>query len=579
MAANISHIESASFVDQRRRFLRKTICDAQAEFSRLESLPKIMETALLTAMGTLGIACGFNGMCQSETKGIKLVHRGMASSTATLIEEHFGHFHHEKLSSPTNAQYPLQTDVRILGTDEGLPGPLKDLDIRLVLEWRLGKEVNGAMGLGGKITHKVFMDEEIAFLYNLSDHMLMAMQSASEKAIIQTLENELAHTRQRATDSILRSEKYRKELEESLFRLSGFNDIFHELSGLKESRGVVDAFLLVMVGIFSAKNGWISHWDDAAGRPCTSTRSVTAEEEETRQPSMGKKQLDALFRSPQAAPLKAMQAVIVPTEQLHGLGPAVSKSGMAVLYKVDDAARGMLYLGRRLVETPYGKHESDLVLTFVHNYLVFLKNSKSFETIQKLHFEQEQKSIKLEKTIQALTASRRTIAALESAGERIKSALSKAMARTTRVSALDILLILAAGGVLGLVYNFASPAGISVLPQIWRHPPAAQIKVYDARAVMETRKAVIVDARPVEFYKQRHIAGAQNLPPALFDFVYMMRFSRLDPQLPVVVYGRTISRHYDEEIAFQLMQRGHQNVSVMTGEPNQWQAEGFTLSP
>jgi hypothetical protein len=54
------------------------------------------------------------------------------------------------------------------------------------------------------------------------------------------------------------------------------------------------------------------------------------------------------------------------------------------------------------------------------------------------------------------------------------------------------------------------------------------------------------------------------LPLALFDFVYMMRFSQIDPQQPMVVYGRNISRHYDEEIAYQLKQRGHSTIYVLT---------------
>jgi 3-mercaptopyruvate sulfurtransferase SseA len=58
-----------------------------------------------------------------------------------------------------------------------------------------------------------------------------------------------------------------------------------------------------------------------------------------------------------------------------------------------------------------------------------------------------------------------------------------------------------------------------------------------------------------------------------------MRFSQIDPQQPMVVYGRNISRHYDEEIAYQLKQRGHSTIYVLTGGLSAWQANGLDISP
>ena len=106
-----------------------------------------------------------------------------------------------------------------------------------------------------------------------------------------------------------------------------------------------------------------------------------------------------------------------------------------------------------------------------------------------------------------------------------------------------------------------------------------QININDSHMLLAARQTILVDARPVEFYEQQHIRGAINIPLALFDFVYMMRFSQIDPQQPIVVYGRNISRHYDEEIAYLLTQRGHPNVSVLSGGLNAWQAKGFAISP
>jgi 3-mercaptopyruvate sulfurtransferase SseA len=59
----------------------------------------------------------------------------------------------------------------------------------------------------------------------------------------------------------------------------------------------------------------------------------------------------------------------------------------------------------------------------------------------------------------------------------------------------------------------------------------------------------------------------------------MMRFNRLDPEQALVVYGRTISRRYDEEIAYRLKDRGHSNVLVLTGGMGRWQSKGLVTEP
>ena len=557
---------------ERRRFLRKTLCDAQVEFERLESSVRVIESALLTAMGALGSAGGFNGMLQPEANGFKVIGRGMDSGALARIEDNFKKLFDQHFSALETAPYPFHSDIQIIPETLSPPSPLTTANVRIVAGWRMGKALTGMMGLGPAITGTAFMEREIDFLYNLVDHMMAALRSIAANSVMHTLKNELDQARQSATECTLRSEAAKKEVEETLFRLSGFNDIFHELSGLKKSDRVLDAFLLVLLGIFSAQSGTLLYRDDATGQSHIAIRGF---DDKTAQPAGVKDKLDAVFGYGQGIGVEVMQATIVPSEQLKSLDLFPLKSSIAILFKVDQGAKGVLGLGKRLVEPQYGAKERELLLAFTHTFLSFLKNSKSFETIQRLNAEQEKKNIELEKTVQALTESRSTIAGLEKAGERIKAAISKAMARTTRVAVMDVVLILIAGTVLGLIYNFASPSGIPIVPQSWRHPPSPYIDIDDAHNLLAARQAILVDARPVEFYKQQHIRGALNIPLALFDFVYMMRFNPIDPLQPIVVYGRTISRHYDEEIAYKLTQRGHPNVSILTGGLNAWKAKGF----
>lgn len=163
--------------------------------------------------------------------------------------------------------------------------------------------------------------------------------------------------------------------------------------------------------------------------------------------------------------------------------------------------------------------------------------------------------------------------------KRINAAVHHAPIRNIRGMLIDVGVILFVGTVLGLVYNFTNPSGISVIPRIWLHPSSPKIDITATKALLDAGTIILVDARPATFHKQLHIRDALNLPPALFDFVYMMRFSRIDPRTPVVVYGRNISRLYDEEIAYQLTQRGHTNVFVLNGGFTAWRAKGFEVSP
>ena len=571
--------ESSPSEANRRRFLRQCLIDARGEFSRFESPHKIIEIALLTAMGALGIASGFSSLQASEANGGHIVGRGLDGSAATRIAAQLQRLCDTWCKELEPPPGPYQIDVRRPSDVSGFPGLLDGQPIGLVVGWRLQGHTAGFMGLGAPIKDAPFLECETEFLRHLTGHMLEAIRAVEANAVIHMLKNELERARQQAAEGSLRNEAVKKELEETRFRFAGLNDIFHELNGREDSKQVLEAFLLVVMGIFSVQSGLLLYWDAADRSAYAALRGFAERMVPPSGPAEVRSILAGLLASQAGGRLEAMQAAVLPGEQLKASPLARYNIRTAILFRIDRAASGVLCLGSRLIEDQYGNTEKELLVTFTQTFLAFLKNSKSFETIKRLHHDQQQKNIELEKTVQALSESRRIIAGLEKAGERIKSALAGAMVRSTRASLLDIALILLAGTILGLVYNFAGPAGIPVVPSVWRHPPTARLDLDQARALMDSRPALLVDARPAEFYNQRHIRDALNLPPALFDFVYMMRFSRIDPQTPVVVYGRNISRLYDEEIAYQLTRRGHTNVFVLTGGLAAWQARGWDLSP
>lgn len=563
----------------RRRFYRKSICDARLEFSRIDSGEKIIEAGLLTVIGTLGVTCGFSCITCSGDKTVKMVSRGIDAEATAFLENDFYDLHRQYFPGLQTTPYPFQTDLRIMEADQDHPVQLNDTGIQIWIGWRMGKDVFGSIGLGSKIISDTYGDDELNFCLTLTDTMILALQSLAARHRMQELKADLDKATDRAADLAHGVEKAQKDLDRTLFRLSGFNDIFNELSGLKDSKGVIESFLMVLLGIFGARGGYIFYFDKAVGKAYSTCRSLDLPEEtqlltEKIQAGMGH-----AFASTRALQLEPMQAAVLSHRQMDFFKPFLPETALGLIFKVDETAMGVMGLDHRIIRTPYDEKERELFLAFANNFLVFLKNSKSFETIQRLHQEQEKKNIELENTIKALSDSSRTIAGLEKAGERIKAAIARTMAQSGKASGWDIVLILIAGIVLGLVYNFASPGRINVIPSIWVRPPTVHVDVGQARQLFENGQALFVDARPAEFFNQGHIAGARNLPPSLFDFIYMMSFSQTDVTRPIVVYGRNISRRYDEETAFNLLERGHEKVVVFPGGIKAWTKTGMGVEP
>ena len=147
----------------------------------------------------------------------------------------------------------------------------------------------------------------------------------------------------------------------------------------------------------------------------------------------------------------------------------------------------------------------------------------------------------------------------------------------SRVSLFDFLLVIGMSVLLAITFNLSNPYGIPLVPE---PPDAESITSISASAAMEDYRqghTLIVDAMPNNFYSQRHIKGAVNMPMALFDIVYLISFSEQDKAKRIVVYGNTISRSYDLELADKLVLRGYTDVNIMDGGMNAWEANGYPV--
>jgi rhodanese-related sulfurtransferase len=147
-----------------------------------------------------------------------------------------------------------------------------------------------------------------------------------------------------------------------------------------------------------------------------------------------------------------------------------------------------------------------------------------------------------------------------------------------QISWFDYLLIGGLSIILAVGFNFFNPNGIPLVQGWGETEPVAHIALPEALEAYRNQSAKFIDARPTNFYNQKHIKGAINLPMPLFDFLYLMQLSQVDKGKTLIVYGRNISRHYDLEVARKLLLRGHQDVRILGGGSGAWSPH-FPLEP
>jgi rhodanese-related sulfurtransferase len=104
--------------------------------------------------------------------------------------------------------------------------------------------------------------------------------------------------------------------------------------------------------------------------------------------------------------------------------------------------------------------------------------------------------------------------------------------------------------------------------------PAATIGLPEFRAIVDGKRALILDARPSLLFAEGHVPGALNLSRQ--DFARDYR--RLTPTLkavrdkPIVVYCAGGDCHDSRLVANALLTLGFSNVSVFTGGWEAWSA-------
>ena len=148
-----------------------------------------------------------------------------------------------------------------------------------------------------------------------------------------------------------------------------------------------------------------------------------------------------------------------------------------------------------------------------------------------------------------------------------------------RISVFDYIIIIGLSLFLGIGLNFTNPNGIQLIPQLSSPETVSTVTLSYAIEKYRKGEAVFIDAMPVNFYNKEHIKGALSLPLSLFEIMYMLHFSGIEKEKELIVYGRTISRHYDKDVAQKLVLNGHNNIKILIDGLSAWKKKGNPLEP
>jgi CRP-like cAMP-binding protein/rhodanese-related sulfurtransferase len=144
---------------------------------------------------------------------------------------------------------------------------------------------------------------------------------------------------------------------------------------------------------------------------------------------------------------------------------------------------------------------------------------------------------------------------------------------------LDFIVIIVISLLCGIIFNQVNPNGITLFEKGLSGRAAFIIEPETIKKQVEKEKVLFIDARPSNFFDERHIQGAVNIPYALFEIMYMLHLDQIDAADHIVVYGRTISSLYDEKVTRRLNLYGYKNVNILSGGLTEWVKKGYPTEP
>jgi rhodanese-related sulfurtransferase len=147
------------------------------------------------------------------------------------------------------------------------------------------------------------------------------------------------------------------------------------------------------------------------------------------------------------------------------------------------------------------------------------------------------------------------------------------------VSWMDFAIVMAVSLAFALIFNQSNPNRIKIVPETVFADDIPEISPAAEMLDGGDGEYVIIDARPVNFYDERHIKGAVHIPYSMFDVMYMIFSPEIETAGKIIVSGRTVSRRYDVLVARKLKLAGHDNVYSLKGGMKAWKKMGLPTEP
>lgn len=142
---------------------------------------------------------------------------------------------------------------------------------------------------------------------------------------------------------------------------------------------------------------------------------------------------------------------------------------------------------------------------------------------------------------------------------------------------IDYIPIVFISVLMAFVFNASNPTGIPLFQKSFADPAISFTNPSDIYEKYQQGELLMVDATPAIFFEQEHIKNALNLPLSTFDFMYDLRLEKTDKSKEIIVYGRTISEHYDEKVAEKLVIRGFTNVKILRDGLTAWKEKNYPV--
>lgn len=560
----------------KRVFHLNTLYETAHELSGLNQPRKMMETFLLSAMGIFGITEGLVILINTRTYEGHLFHRGFSKEEVAACERNLTRIAMHYL--PPEVPTIVTTAAQFVAEGQPNGSELLPASVELLIKRMVDETFAVIVALGKNITGSPPADADVETLLSLTGTLTNALGQTLSQRQIQNLTADLARQGTALEDALRQASLARENLDRQIFHLHTLYEFTGELSPIISTESLMETFLLMVIGTFGLSQGVVLLCD-RENRKC---RCVSRGSDFCAGSSFeaDEKRFYQAFQCAEDRRLDPMSVTFVSEpERVFPQAETGFPANTVFLFTVHSTLLGLAALGMPLSKTGISYDEKTLLRGLTANFMVFLKNARAFETIQALNVDLRNTNQDLRRTIKDLIDARNQIRFLELARSRLKQMVQREIERVSRFRITDVLLILLIATLLSLPFNYASPNKLKILPESFFVDALAAIDVNTARQLVSKGEAIVVDARPAELFAQKHIAEAINIPASLFEIIFPMKLGRiLNPEQEIIVYGRTVSKHYDEDVVHRLLQR-HDKVKILEGGLQAWERKGYPVTP